>query len=138
MGSQGRPGRNSTQPGHQHQDLYLKGHGHLDVESLLSSITHLRCVQASQNADNDHGAPGYAGGQLSRLYRDDRPVLARAGVDRQDRAEQPQQEALSPSTSCGLTSNRTWNNGAWPLSQSTFGKNSDKDDTSGSLQSWFT
>ena len=67
--SQGRPGRNSTQPGHQHQDLFLKGHGHLDVESLLSSITHLRCVQASQNADNDHGAPGYAGAASSFVYR---------------------------------------------------------------------
>ena len=45
------------------------GHGHLDVESLLSSITHLRCVQASQNADNDHGAPGYAGAASSFVYR---------------------------------------------------------------------
>merc|ERR1712109_314178 len=104
--------------------ICFRGRGHLDVESLLSSITHLRCVQASQNADNDHGAPGYAGGQLSRLHRDDRPVLARAGVDRQDRAQQPQQKALSTSTSCGLTSNRTWNMVTEP---EPFGKNSDKD-----------
>ena len=64
--------------------------------------------------------------------------LHMVNVDFQDRAEQPQQKALSPSTSCCLTSKRTWNDGTWPLSQSTFGKNSDKDDTSGSLQSWFT
>ena len=49
--------------------ICFRGRGHLDVESLLSSITHLRCVQASQNADNDHGAPGYAGAASSFVYR---------------------------------------------------------------------
>ena len=76
----------------------------------------------------------HPGGQLSRLHRDDRPVLARVGVDRQvgwtsyimqtvhmvnvncqDRAEQPQQKALSASTSCGLTSNKTWNMATEPI-----------------------
>ena len=56
-------------------------------------------------------------------------------VDCQDRAEQPQQKALSPSTSCCLTSKRTWNMATEP---EPFGKNSDKDDTSGNLQSWLT
>ena len=45
----------------------------------------------------------FSGGQLARFHGDDRPVPAGAGVDGQDGAEQPEQEALPASPARWLT-----------------------------------